>query len=51
MWVLFTPAMSAATGDTAVSSSYQPSSMGSRDSACALIVHRPLGSRCDSLRP
>ena len=35
MCVVVTPAMSAATAETAVSSSYQPRSIGSRDSANA----------------
>ncbi len=35
MWVVVTPAMSAATAETADNSSYQPRSIGSRDSAKA----------------
>ena len=40
MCVVFTPAMSAATADTRLSSSYQPRSIGSRDNANAATAVR-----------
>ena len=53
MCVVVTPAMSAATAETAVSSSYQPRSIGSRDSANAATAcgDERLGPRRALRRP
>ena len=51
MWVVLTPAMSAATADTCDSSSYQPRSTGSRERAKAAVARRTKSSACSGVVP
>ena len=51
MWVDRTPAMSAATADTCDSSSYQPVSIGSRDSANAAVARATKSSASSAAAP
>ena len=51
MWVVRTPAMSAATADTCDSSVYQPASIGSRDSANAETARATKSSTSVAAQP